>query len=135
MGRNETSKASYHAKKHKRSKMRHHIIAAAASAAAIVATQVRPAPVPVRTSVLTGRMWVKELLESPVRMHEQLGVPRHVFEKLLDELQSAHGLADGKYITAKEQLAIFLHLARTGASSRMLQERFQRSGSTISMYV
>ncbi|KAF8171128.1 hypothetical protein BJ912DRAFT_832054, partial [Pholiota molesta] len=42
---------------------------------------------------------------------------------------------DGKYVSANEQLAIFLHFARTGASSRMLQERFQRSGETISKQV
>jgi hypothetical protein len=65
-------------------------------------------------------------------MYEQLGMVKHVFRKLCAELQLQHGLSDGKYVSAEEKLAIFLHFARTGASSRMLQERFQRSGETIS---
>ncbi|KAF8151550.1 hypothetical protein B0H34DRAFT_623302, partial [Crassisporium funariophilum] len=44
-------------------------------------------------------------------------------------------LKNSKFVTASKQLSIFLHFARTGSSSRMLQERFQRSGSTISQSV
>ena len=87
---------------------------------------------PVRTSILTGELWLAELYASPVRMYEQLGMAKHVFRKLCTELQMHHGLSDSKYVSAEEKLAIFLHFARTGASSRMLQERFQRSGETIS---
>ncbi|KAJ6593744.1 hypothetical protein B0H19DRAFT_887844, partial [Mycena capillaripes] len=36
-----------------------------------------------------------------------------------------------KFVTADKKLATFLHFARTGCSSRMLQERFQRSADTI----
>ena len=50
----------------------------------------------------------------------------------LQELKLQHGLSDSKYVCAEEKLAIFLHFAQTGASSRMLQERFQRSSETIS---
>src|ERR1700678_2112787 len=88
----------------------------------------------VRTSILTGQRWLAELYASPVRMYEWLGMAKHVFRKLCAELQLQHGLLDGKYVFAEEKLAIFLHFARTGASSRMLQERFQnfqRSGETI----
>jgi hypothetical protein len=83
---------------------------------------------------LTGQMWLEELFRSPVCMHEQLSMSKHVFRKLSMELRVLHGLSDGKYVTADEQLAIFLHFACTGASSHMLQERFQRSGETISKY-
>ena len=89
----------------------------------------------VRTSILTGQRCLAELYASPVRMYKQLGMAKHVFRKLCAELQLQHGLSDGKYVFAEEKLAIFLHFARTGASSRMLQERFQnfqRSGETIS---
>ena len=65
-------------------------------------------------------------------MYEQLGMAKHVFRKLCTELKLQHGLSDSKHIFAKEKLAIFLHFAQTGASSRMLQERFQWSGETIS---
>ena len=87
---------------------------------------------PVRTSILTGQLWLTELYASPVRMYEQLGMAKHVFCKLCSELRMLHGLSDGKFVSAEEKLAIFLYFARTGASSRMLQERFQRSGETIS---
>ena len=88
----------------------------------------------VRRSILTGQRWLAELYASPVRMYERLGMAKHVFRKLCAELQLQHGLSDGKYVFAEEKLAIFLHFARTGASSRMLQERFQnfqRSGETM----
>jgi hypothetical protein len=85
--------------------------------------------------VLTGQGWLNEILNLPIWIHEQLGVTWHVFQKLTHELQDLHGLCDSKYISADEQLAIFLHFARVGASSCMLQECFQRSGDTISKYV
>ncbi|KAJ7083291.1 hypothetical protein B0H15DRAFT_753796, partial [Mycena belliarum] len=40
-----------------------------------------------------------------------------------------------KWVSADEKLATFLYFARTGASSRMLQERFQRSADTINKRV
>lgn len=57
-----------------------------------------------------------------------------VFKKLSKELLDNHGLTDSKYVTADEQLAIFLYFAHHGASSRVLQEHFQQSGETISKY-
>jgi hypothetical protein len=104
-------------------------------AAASVVTDSRsvPDPIPMRTSVLTGQLWLDELLEGhPTRFQEQMGMAHHVFHQLSNELQTYCGLSNTKYVSANEQLAIFLHLARTGLSSRMLQERFQRSGDTIS---
>lgn len=91
---------------------------------------------PMRTSILTGQLWLHELLQGhPIRFHEQMGMSQHVFQMLSQELQLYSGLKNSKHVTADEQLAIFIYLARTGQSSRMLQERFQRSGDTISMYV
>ena len=107
-------------------------------AAATVVTMSRSVsdPIPMRTSMLTGRLWLNELLEGhPTRFQEQMGMVHHVFHQLSNELQMHCGLSDTKYVTADEQLAIYLHLAQTGLSSRMLQERFQRSGDTISKYV
>ena len=56
---------------------------------------------------------------------------RFVFRKLLHELEEA-GLYPTRYVSSEEQLAIFLRLARTGQGNAELQERFQRSGETIS---
>ncbi|KAF9470916.1 hypothetical protein BDN70DRAFT_768772, partial [Pholiota conissans] len=60
-------------------------------------------------SVLDGQRWLNELLNSPTRIQEQLGLARHVFRQLSRELQEFHGLCDSKYISADEQLAIFLY--------------------------
>jgi transposase len=50
-------------------------------------------------------------------------------------LQTFCGLRSTKYVTADEKLSTFLHFARTGCSTRVLQERFQRSAETIRTYV
>lgn len=88
------------------------------------------------TSSLTGAKWVRELLDGhPGRFREQMGLSRTLFRKLSQELQMTGHLRDGRSVSVDEQLAIFLHFARTGSRSRMLQERFQRSGATVSKYV
>lgn len=108
------------------------ILAVAVVAALVTVATTSTPKTPVRTSILTGQRWLAELYASPVRMYEQLGMAKYVFRQLCTELQLQHGLSDSKYVSAEEKLAIFLHFSRTGASSRMLQERFQRSGETIS---
>jgi len=57
---------------------------------------------------------------------------RFVFRKLLHTLGHRTGLQDTKHVSAEEQLAIFLWIARTGMSNAEMQECFQRSGDTIS---
>lgn len=84
------------------------------------------------TSKLSGQEWVEELLDGhSKRFYNALGMNKHVFRQLLQELIEA-GLHDTRYVTAEEQLAIFLHLAVTGLAQRHLEERFQRSPDTIS---
>ncbi|KAF7371821.1 putative nuclease HARBI1-like protein [Mycena venus] len=91
-----------------------------------------PEPIPMHTSILTGQRWLSELLDGhPDRLRDQLGLAKHVFFRLLFELQAYSGLVDTKYVTAMEKLGTFLHWVHTGSSSRMLQERFQRSAETI----
>ncbi|KAJ3963456.1 hypothetical protein EV361DRAFT_768502, partial [Lentinula raphanica] len=41
-------------------------------------------------------------------------------------------LRDTRYVTAQEQVAIFMRLMVYGMGNREAQERFQRSGDTIS---
>lgn len=57
---------------------------------------------------------------------------QHVFLKLVAFLRTECGLCDSRWIKAEEQVAIFLRIARTGLGFREHQERFQRSGHTIS---
>jgi hypothetical protein len=67
-----------------------------------------------------------------MRFRRQFGMERFVFRKLLQALKHRTGLRDTKYVSAEEQLAIFLRIARTGMSNAEMQERFQRSGDTVS---
>jgi hypothetical protein len=112
------------------------LIATMAGIAVVTPLLLSSPRVPMHTSILTGRAWLDELLVGhPERFKRQLGVAKHVFHRLSKELQQLSGLCNSKYVTADEQLAIFLHLARTGDSNRMLQERFQCGGETISKYL
>jgi hypothetical protein len=89
---------------------------------------------PYHTSILRGQDWVQELLLGhPERIRTELGVHKHVFLALIDELQ-AIGHTCSKFVTLEEQLAIFLYASVTGLSIRHLGERFQRSNETISKY-
>jgi hypothetical protein len=107
------------------------VLLAGAAAAAGFASRYNK--IPQHTSALTGQDWVDELLNGHSgRFYNQLGMHRHVFHKLLDTLRSLTGFDDTKYVSAEEQLMIFLHFARHAKSNRALMERFQRSGDTIS---
>jgi hypothetical protein len=91
-----------------------------------------PDPTPMHTSLLTGQMWLGELLKGHLdRFRDQLGMAKLAFFRLSFELQVYCGLVSTKFVTADEKLAKFLHFAQTGCSSRMLQERFQRSADTV----
>lgn len=107
------------------------VLLSAAAALIAINTAAKPKN-PVQTSILTGQHWLYELFHSLVHMYKQLGMSKNTFRKLCNELQLQHGLSDSKYISADEQLAIFLNFAHTGASSHILQERFQCSRETIS---
>jgi hypothetical protein len=90
---------------------------------------------PYHTSALTGVQWVCELLEGhPERIRNELGVHKHVFAQLIEELQKA-GYNSSRCVTLDEQLAIFLYTSVTGLSIRHVGERFQRATDTVSRYV
>ncbi|CAK5264221.1 unnamed protein product [Mycena citricolor] len=55
-----------------------------------------------------------------------------IFKRLLLALTTHCGLRATKHVSREEQLAIFLRIAVTGIGNREHQERFQRSGETIS---
>lgn len=94
-------------------------------------------PVPKHTSRGKGEKWVQELLEAdnPSRILCALGMTRNTFLLLLSCLQDHCGLRSSRFLGTAEQLAIFLYMARTGASNSILQEMFAHSGSTISKFV
>ena len=66
------------------------------------------------TSILSGGMWVQELLDGhPDHILCELGVWKEVFEALICTLR-AIGTTDSKHISLEEQLAIFLYMSVTG---------------------
>ena len=72
---------------------------------------------------LSGEDWLQELLKGhPVRFNDNLGMSKHVFQKLVQELQMYAGLDDLKHITKEEQVAIFLRFCRTGGVTRDIRE-------------
>ena len=91
--------------------------------------------VPVHTSWLLGQQWIDELVNGhDRRFHNELGLHKHTFNKLIRVLGRDAGLVDTRHVSAEEQLAIFLHYAHRGLSNRALQECFQRSADTVTKY-
>ncbi|KAM1040629.1 hypothetical protein ACFX15_029381 [Malus domestica] len=90
---------------------------------------------PCRTSSYTGYRWVMEVLNGhPIRCHEQFRMEQHVFKDLLETLKRDYGLKRIGDITLEEALAMFLNTLGHGHTNRMVQERFQRSGETVSRW-
>lgn len=106
------------------------------AAAVAIYANTHMTPQPYHTSILRGRAWVQELLDgNPRRIHDILGVRKHVFVTLAESLRLHGGLSDTKHVDVEEQLAIFLYTVVRNDSNRGIAERFQRSGDTISKYV
>ena len=121
----------------RRSSMRAAAVIASVAAAAVT-TYMTPHLIkrPMYNSPRTGELYIQELLHAhPDRIHDTLGVSKHVFRALVRELTDYGGLHDTKHVSREEQLAIFLRLARTGLGQREARECFQRSPETVSMYV
>ncbi len=89
--------------------------------------------VPYHTSILSGEGWVQELLAGhPNCIQCELGVSKHVFKALIEELHEMGHSDSRKIVTLEEQLAIFLYTCVTGLTTRHVGERFQHSNETIS---
>src|SRR5260370_12181780 len=67
----------------------------------LVATSI--STIPMNTSKLTGMDWVQELLTGhPVRFSDSLAIPKHVYWKLLEELQLYAALTHSKYVLLED---------------------------------
>lgn len=90
---------------------------------------------PKRTSALTGHNYVIELMNGHAgRCFDMLRMEPPVLQELCEQLKEKTGLKDSRYVTALEQLAIFLLVLSHNESNRVVAERFQHSGETISKY-
>ena len=73
----------------------------------VISSVTRTDPIPYHTSILTGQMWVQELLDGhPDRIHNELGIQKHIFKQLINELTS-QGFTSSRHVTIEEQLSIF----------------------------
>ena len=100
----------------------------AATATAVITSYMASSlfPTPMNTSVLTGMTWLRELLTGhPVCFYDALAMPKHVFRKLVHELELHASLKHSKHICTEEQVAIFLHLCKTGCTMCDLRKHFQ----------
>lgn len=87
---------------------------------------------PCRNSALSGEQWTYEVLNgNPRRTVECCRMEAIVFRKLAAYLVK-NGLKPSRKICTNEKLMIFLWIIGRGCSNRDAQERFQRSGETIS---
>ena len=101
----------------------------------IIEATKRTDPIPYHTSILSGAGWIVELLNGhPERIHTELGVHKHVFKALVQELKE-NNYMHSKHVMLEEKLRIFLYTCVTGLSIRHVEECFQRANSTISTYI
>ena len=140
MARNKSHKSSkaLHTSLIAQRKHRNQVVTLIAAAAVRVVTNLVAISIfttPMNTSKLTGMDWVQELLTGhPVWFSDALAMPKHVYWKLVEELQLYAELTHLKYVLLEEQVAMFLHFCKTRGTVRDLWERFQHSPSTISKY-
>src|SRR5579859_8147721 len=89
---------------------------------------------PCRTSLLTGQMYIQELLTGhPGRFKEVASMELPTFSTICQDLRKV-GLADTLSISVEEQLAMFLSITGHRWSNRNVRERFQHSGETVYRY-
>ena len=89
---------------------------------ATVINSIPTTPEPYHTSILSRAEWVMELLAGHLeRIRCELGVHRHVFSALVDDLRS-RGHTDSQSVSLEEQLAIFLYTMVTGLLIRHVGE-------------
>ena len=100
---------------------------------AMITLMMMPAdPEPYHMSILSGQMWVKELLHGHSDcIYCELGIRKEVFLELIHMLHS-FGITGSKYVTLEEQLSTFLYMCVTGLTIHHTGERFQHSNDTIS---
>jgi len=92
---------------------------------------------PCRTSSYTGSAWLEELMDedaNPIRYYQMFRMDKIVFNNLMHDLVTRYGLEGTRNVDVREMLGIFLHILGHGIGNRLTQERFQRSGETISRY-
>lgn len=90
---------------------------------------------PSRSLSPKGSGFMAEVLNGPDDLcREMFRMDKHVFHKLSDTLRQRGMLRDTAGVMIEEQLAIFLNIVGHNERNRVIQERFQHSGETISRH-
>ncbi|KAH7850954.1 hypothetical protein Vadar_005108 [Vaccinium darrowii] len=90
---------------------------------------------PCRTSMLRGHDYVLEVLNGHEdRCHQNFRMKPQVFIGFCEALKVHANLKHSRYLTLQEQVCIFLLTIGHNERNRVVQERFQHSGHTISVY-
>ena len=90
---------------------------------------------PRRTSEHNGTSFMTEVLHGHGDLcREMFRMDKHVFHKLCNTLRQRGLLRDTAGVMIEEQLAIFLNVIGHNERNRVIQERFQHSGETISRH-
>lgn len=83
----------------------------------------------------TGHQFVQRILNGHDRLcHDLFRMKKDAFLRLASFLRSRRLLSDTYNVTVEEQLAIFLYTVGHNERNRVVQDRFQHSGETISRY-
>ncbi|XP_057491866.1 uncharacterized protein LOC130777486 [Actinidia eriantha] len=90
---------------------------------------------PRRIESPSGTRFLSEVLTGEDDVcRDMFRMDKHVFHKLSDTLRQKGMLRDTPGVTIEEQLAIFLNIVGHNERNRVIQERFQHSGETISRH-
>jgi hypothetical protein len=90
---------------------------------------------PIHTSILTGATYIHGTLTGhEVLCQRRFHMEREIFQALVQKLREKCQLEDGTYVSVEEQVGMFLYTISKNASNRTVQDRFERSGSTVSYY-
>ena len=88
-----------------------------------------------RNSILTNNNYLMEVLNGTDSVcYELFRMRKNVFIYLCDRLKSSHLLEDSRWVSVQEKVAIFVLAIGHSHRNRVLQDRFQHSGETISRH-
>ncbi|KAH7862343.1 hypothetical protein Vadar_003472 [Vaccinium darrowii] len=99
----------------------------------------KPERIPYHTDKMSGKDWVAEVLNSknPKRSQDVFGMSADLYKQLCDDLVNLHGFKQPEKsfgVGVRECLGFFLKMLR-GSTSEEMDDRFQRSGGTISKQI
>lgn len=90
---------------------------------------------PCRTSILSGHEWVVSIINGNPRLCPELfRMESHVFIRLCYVFREKGYLKDTRNISVEEMIAMFITIVGQNHRNRILQDRFQHSGETISRH-